>query len=946
MHQESATSMIEANTEPLVVQASRGLAVEDRRMQEQQRCEQVSALETTFVSDTQAYGVMFTVRGKKEAILIETLELSSVYLGNQRGIHVMVYTKDGDYQNYQDKPGDWVNIADTIINTATEGRGTLIPAHDFHPVQVKPGHQRAFYVTLDTTDLRYSNSPGRPVGSIYVEDQFLQIHVGAGLLEYPFSSKIFEPRVFCGIVHYKRIVDCNSVTMVDSKVPYHFIVQHDSLSDKAVTSQVNDIVTGTVKALLGSDVELSAYRASADLKVNSIVSDISSTPFNPQAFAECGSNTIRKCTAVVTNMKFSHSDKLSTGDLIYHVLQQRSQVSANLNAVKAMDVVYAGFIPLKTDMILRFDGAPAGQIMNAEQISYLEETTQNFIEDKLVKTPSVDILGIHVKDQSIVDRQHRHSQQNQALASLDVLATVTATLKPPPFLNLRALTEDAIAFNAAEYVDDLKIRRDLQLGLSDSKFFADFKSVVARPGNATIDEKLNTTSTEGGHSVPGWAIFLIVLVILKVIGLLFYLRRRRLSQKYYEKEEMMLQDTIDEDDDYAAQVYEKAFRGDVDDKDTELIYKQGFEENRRTLGMAKAHSMPDRTMMPPSSMRNLATAASTRSMGVASSGYVQSQRSLMSQSSAKDINMSSGYSPSQERGFMAQHSSANASQMPEYSTGVRGIMAHDSATHTHTQSSSQRDLTSQTWPGDMQQSPLSRPSQRMLIPQRSKADVNQSPDYTPIQRGLPSQGSKASISSYGYTSSQRSVVSASSRGDTNRPPSQRNLRSVVSTDSRGETDRPPSQRDLTTDARLLGTMSNYSGLSGRSITRIAAEGEDDASSVGMSARRSEYSTAGSSRLSQRSAGTWNIQDTTSTRDDNSVKSSILTESQRIRPAAVVADDKGSVSDASAVKYEDSMSLNASDHTLKRTNRVTFSDDQSRASSVQTPKHDNITSRGS
>jgi hypothetical protein len=94
MHQESATvMMIEAEPEPVVVEASRHLAVEDNSMPEQQRCDEASALETTFVSDTQAYGVMFTVRGKREEILIQTLELSSVYLGNQRGIHVMVYTK-------------------------------------------------------------------------------------------------------------------------------------------------------------------------------------------------------------------------------------------------------------------------------------------------------------------------------------------------------------------------------------------------------------------------------------------------------------------------------------------------------------------------------------------------------------------------------------------------------------------------------------------------------------------------------------------------------------------------------------------------------------------------------------------------------------------------------------------------------------------------------------
>jgi hypothetical protein len=80
-------------------------------------------------------------------------------------------------------------------------------------------------------------------------------------------------------------------------------------------------------------------------------------------------------------------------------------------------------------------------------------------------------------------------------------------------LNLRALTEDAIAFNAAEYIDDLKSRRDLQLGSLHSKFFADIKSVEAttdRPANATRNEYETMNQYEaampasGGQSVRGW----------------------------------------------------------------------------------------------------------------------------------------------------------------------------------------------------------------------------------------------------------------------------------------------------------------------------------------------------------------------------------------------------------------------------------------------------------
>jgi hypothetical protein len=103
-------------------------------------------------------------------------------------------------------------------------------------------------------------------------------------------------------------------------------------------------------------------------------------------------------------------------------------VSSNINAAKAMDAVYAGFVPLKTDLVLRFDGAPDGQTMNAQQISYLEEMTKHFIEGKLLRTPSIDILRVHVKNQSCVERQHRQLQDTHELGSLDVFTTITLRL--------------------------------------------------------------------------------------------------------------------------------------------------------------------------------------------------------------------------------------------------------------------------------------------------------------------------------------------------------------------------------------------------------------------------------------------------------------------------------------------------------------------------------------
>jgi hypothetical protein len=131
--------------------------------------------------------------------------------------------------------------------------------------------------------------------------------------------------------------------------------------------------------------------------------------------------------------------------------------------------------------------------------------------------------------------------------------------------------------------------------------------------------------------------------------------------------------------------------------------------------------------------------------------------------------------------------------------------------------------------------------------------------------------------------------------------------------------------------------SNYSRR-----TSSSTELEGDARSVGVGVRRSEY--GGSSRMSQQRSGTWDAQGVPS---EESFKNSSFIESQRIRPdaRASLMDDRGSFSDAgTAVNFDDSMSVSASDHTLKRKNRVTFSDDHSNTSSVLTSKQGNISNR--
>ena len=791
--------------DPRILQASGEIVVEGRRTVEEATCKESSSLETTFVSDTYAYGVMFTVTGKKDLLLIDTLEISAVVLANLRGVHVMVYTKEGSYENFHSEPEQWVKIADTVIVPAQEGRGTLIPPKDFHPVQVAPRSQRAFYVTLDTTDLRYSNSQGRPVGDVYVEDDFLQIHVGAGLLEYPFANKVFTPRVFCGVVHYRRMVDCNKVGIVDTEVSYHFVVQHDSLSENTIKSRFNSIVSETMTALLESKFELSAYKKSADLKLDSVDTEMPLSPFNAEAYAECTSNTVRTCTSVVSRMNFVHSDKLESGDLTFHILQQRASLSSNLDKGQSMDVVYVGIIPMKSDMIVRLRGVPSGQNMNLNQLSFFEKTTRKFLDDRLSRLSSLDILNVHVEVHEQYDPrspiQRRQLQDSEELSFVDVFATILGTVKPPSTIDFDMLTEDTIQSSAAEYIHELKVRGDLALDSSDSIFFAEINSVSTKPTNGTKHYSDLSLSDEGGRILV-WGVCILVLLVLKVIAIAVFLCRRRRHRKRYEKEDIPLQDTpsFDDTDQFLNKAYENSHDVFVDESEYDLTNRQVFDGNPRFMGMKKAHSAPfGEAPSFLSSRGDLAArswqVSSTRSMDDARSGSVLSQRNLVSQYSASAIGASSETAQNKDTSI-ARGSHLENNNASGYTANQRGPASHSSST----------GLTS-----------IYRPSQRGWAKKGSNTDVDGSPAYWPSQLS-------------DFESSQHTVISESSRGTMSQPFGHgASQRSLTSQSARGNLSISSSERDLVPDMIRPGSVR----LARDGTVKGAIEESDRASAQGV-----------------------------------------------------------------------------------------------------------------
>jgi hypothetical protein len=604
-------------------------------------CERKSSLETTFVSDTQAYGVMFTVATKQDLLLIETIEITAVAPDREKDVHVIVYTKEGDYHGYQNQPDQWVSIADTTVIPSIEGRGILIQPQEFHPVEVTPNNRRSFYVTLDTANLRYSDSPGRTVGAVYSEDEYLQIEVGAGLLGFPFPDQVNEPRVFCGILHYKRMISCDSVTKVQTKVVYHFIVQHDStLAYDAIQSKVNVIVSGTIMALLQSDINLLSFQESASLHLEDIQTEVPSTPFHSGAYSECVSNTVRVCTPVATRMTFGHTDRLKAGDVIFQILQHRAKVSTNLDAGTSMDVVYAGWIPIKSNLVLRLDGTPKDQNMNAIQQAYMEDIMKRFLMDRMARIPSAQVLEVQVNyQQSLGYRRNLQDNvsQQRPLASIDIFASISGNLKPPNIIDFESLTENIIQKNTAEFLNELKIRRDLTLDPQNSFYFANIQHISVGSEMSAWKSQVDIPS-----QYTLWVILLGVgLVCCFAAMLLSIWRLRRNYLNSLDPEKKPFQDTTEQftmDD--IDEAYENAFRGIIDLKEAEIMNQKAYSEELHAPDSPKPHSLPQIPMpLFHSSKRNQIHTKEhlVRIKSLDPAAYMASQRDLKPQDSSRDI---------------------------------------------------------------------------------------------------------------------------------------------------------------------------------------------------------------------------------------------------------------------------------------------------------------------
>ena len=135
---------------------------------------------------------------------VEILGISHSHTNTLDMVDVEVYTKSGTYRGFERDESSWTLIGTVSVKGSGKGQRTLLPEDLFDtPVTVNAGETQAFYITLTTAQMRYSD--GDALGAVYAEDANLKILQGAGVV-YPFRAT-YQPRVWNGGLIYSTTGD-------------------------------------------------------------------------------------------------------------------------------------------------------------------------------------------------------------------------------------------------------------------------------------------------------------------------------------------------------------------------------------------------------------------------------------------------------------------------------------------------------------------------------------------------------------------------------------------------------------------------------------------------------------------------------------------------------------------------------------------------------------------
>jgi PKD repeat protein len=156
------------------------------------------SLLTTFAAGNGQNGNMF------DLVVKNPVTITGFTINNSTAGSAEVYYKTGSYVGSETSPTNWTNLTTTPITISTSSGPTYfdLPV----PISLASGQTHAFYVTMSTGSVSYTN--GSSVGSVYASNADIDFLEGIGK-SYPFGST-FSPRIWNGIIHYGS-VGCSDV---------------------------------------------------------------------------------------------------------------------------------------------------------------------------------------------------------------------------------------------------------------------------------------------------------------------------------------------------------------------------------------------------------------------------------------------------------------------------------------------------------------------------------------------------------------------------------------------------------------------------------------------------------------------------------------------------------------------------------------------------------------
>lgn len=163
---------------------------------------QYKTFHTSFQSNNGFAGNLFTIQAKTDMV-VERFDLN---VGStDKGIHVLIYTKFGDYGRVDADPGRyWTEICNTDVDGQGESKPTQVPFEAVKSVAIKANERQSFYITFTANYMKYTTGAVDPN---YLSNEDVSLAASAGT-QYPFQG-YFPDRIWNGNVVY-RLNDLDS----------------------------------------------------------------------------------------------------------------------------------------------------------------------------------------------------------------------------------------------------------------------------------------------------------------------------------------------------------------------------------------------------------------------------------------------------------------------------------------------------------------------------------------------------------------------------------------------------------------------------------------------------------------------------------------------------------------------------------------------------------------